>query len=413
MAYGNMIVKKTLSMLLILCLTIAVFPVGTAEEYDNETEDRALEDTLVDDDTGTAEDAENAEGEDTENVVIVGHVYQEKTKEDFTLKSPAIYTAQVGGKWDTYSIFEEKSIKSKKLVKGLKYTTVDILYVGLTWVIVRYNNVIGYVKREYIIKESVKPLDPVNTPPFNVQKHTYIATVAKPCYVRKSMTKEPLVEDELSTYWVKLNPGTRISIWQFQEGWAIVNYMRNYGYIDPDDLTDLIPVSPTDVPLSKDTPIAAYTSYYTMKHLDPRTSAEATKMNINRIENIRIGCERLTQTMQPGDVFDANSKDIGPYRYYRAAYGLVNGKSVKSRGGGTCQVASTLYNIIIQLPGMKILYRRPHGADGASYLPIHCDAAVGTESLNFKFRNDYDFPIRIEGHTSGDGALLMVAYRAD
>jgi hypothetical protein len=53
------------------------------------------------------------------------------------------------------------------------------------------------------------------------------------------------VEKEYSTYWVKLNPGTMISIWQFMDGWAVVNYMRSYGYIDPNDLKDLIPVSPT------------------------------------------------------------------------------------------------------------------------------------------------------------------------
>ena len=26
-------------------------------------------------------------------------------------------------------------------------------------------------------------------------------------------------------------------------------------------------------------------------------------------------------------------------------------------------------------------------------------------------RNNYDFPIRVEGHTSSDGALLMVVYK--
>ena len=91
----------------------------------------------------------------------------------------------------------------------------------------------------------------------------------------------------------------------------------------------------------------------------------------------------------------------------------MDGKAVRSSGGGTCQVSSTLYNILIQLPGLTILKRRPHGYGGASYLPIHCDAAVGNDSLNLIFRNDYDFPIRLEGHSSGDGALLMLAYRAD
>ena len=140
-------------------------------------------------------------------------------------------------------------------------------------------------------------LDPVNTPPFNVQKHQYIATVARECYVRKTMTKEPLEEKNYKSYWVKLNPGTRISIWQFQDGWAIVNYMRSYGYIDPNDLKDLIPVSPTDQPISKESPIAAYTSYYTMKHLLPGADKNTKTNNLNRIWNIGHGAESSVFTI--------------------------------------------------------------------------------------------------------------------
>ena len=361
----------------------------------------------------TEEEAENAEGENTEDPTSTGRVYEEKTKEDFDQNSPALYLARFSNVFN-YSIFSENDIKSKKLAWDLQSVPVEVLYVGLVWVIVRYQGLIGYVKREYLAKE-MTTVDPVHTAPFNVQKHQYIATVARECYVRKSMSKEPLVEKEYSTYWVKLNPGTMISIWQFMDGWAVVNYMRSYGYIDPNDLKDLIPVSPTEEPLSKESPIAAYTSYYTMKHLLPGASKETKELNLNRIWNIGHGAEKITKTglLQPGDEFNGNKKNIGPYREYKQAIGLVDGKAVRSSGGGTCQVSSTLYNILIQLPGLTILKRRPHGYGGASYLPIHCDAAVGNDSLNLIFRNDYDFPIRLEGHSSGDGALLMLAYRAD
>ena len=361
----------------------------------------------------TEEEAENAEGENTEDPTSTGRVYEEKTKEDFDQNSPALYLARFSNVFN-YSIFSEKDIKSKKLAWDLQSVPVEVLYVGLVWVIVRYQGLIGYVKREYLAKE-MTTVDPVHTAPFNVQKHQYIATVARECYVRKSMSKEPLVEKEYSTYWVKLNPGTMISIWQFMDGWAVVNYMRSYGYIDPNDLKDLIPVSPTEEPLSKESPIAAYTSYYTMKHLLPGASKETKELNLNRIWNIGHGAEKITKTglLQPGDEFNGNKKNIGPYREYKQAIGLVDGKAVRSSGCGTCQVSSTLYNILIQLPGLTILKRRPHGYGGASYLPIHCDAAVGNDSLNLIFRNDYDFPIRLEGHSSGDGALLMLAYRAD
>ncbi|MBR4080292.1 MAG: VanW family protein, partial [Clostridia bacterium] len=65
----------------------------------------------------------------------------------------------------------------------------------------------------------------------------------------------------------------------------------------------------------------------------------------------------------------------------------------------------------LQLPGIGILQRRPHGPAGAKYLPHGVDAAVGNSSLNLRFENNYDFPIRVEGHSSGDGALLMLVYK--
>ncbi|MBQ3705625.1 MAG: VanW family protein [Clostridia bacterium] len=396
--------KKWMAALLALVIGITSLPAALAEE-DEDVYASGQE----------VEGQEDAEGEDTEDEIAAdpSAVYQEKTLADFSLDSPALYRGKITDVIGTYSIYSDRSIKSKKLVTGLKNVYVDVLYVGLVWVIVRYEGVIGYVKRQFLSKDFV-PYDPVNTAPFAVQKHQWIATVAKECYVRKTMTKEPLEEKKYKTYWVKLNPGTRISIWQFLDGWAVVNYMRSYGYIDPNDLKDLIPVSPTDTPISKESPIAAYTSYYTMKHLT--TNDKQTKTNnLNRIWNIGHGAEKITArgALQPGDKFDGNRGSIGPYREYKLAIGLVGGKAVLSSGGGTCQVSSTLYNIVIQLPGLTILKRRPHGYGGASYLPIHCDAAVGNDSLNFIFRNDYDFPVRLVAESTGDGALLMLAYRDD
>ncbi len=346
------------------------------------------------------EELNELEGEDESMYAFEGNKYEEKTKEDFNKNSTALYrgTLRTG-----YSIFTEKDVKSKRLFKPQKDTKVDILYVGLVWMIVRYDKYIGYSKREWF-RLSFETLDPENTAPLNVQKHQYLATTAKACHVRKTMDKTPGEEDD-GNNWVILNPGTRISIWKFYEGWAMVNYMRSYGYIDPNELTDLIPVSPTDEELYEDCPIAAYTSYYKL------TQSET---NISRIHNIKIGCGYVSQTLQPGQEFDAN-KVMGPYnprKGYQKAPVLVEGAAVPGYGGGTCQVSSTLYNVLIQLPDIQITMRRPHGGGGASYLPIHCDAAVGNDYLNLKFINRYDFPIRIVGESQSDGALLMLIYRA-
>ena len=375
--------KRFVALLTALCLLLAALPAFAEEEEAAVSEEELEELKKLDED----------EDEDAPTIAA-GPVYQEKNREDFDKKSPAIYTCRIQ---EQSSLFAERDTTSKRLVYNKASVTADVLYVGSTWAILRYKDTIGYIKRQRIY--NVTPVDPVNTPPYGVQKSCYIATTARECPVRKSMS-------ESDESWVVLNPGTMLSIWQLQDGWAIVPYWRTYGYINLNDLTDFIPVSPTDTPLDSDTPIAAYTSYYS-------TSTAGT--NPNRIVNISVACQRLTRVMQPGERLDFNA-NVGPYRPgngYKQAPVLINGVAKPGYGGGTCQVSSTLYNALLQLPGIEILQRRPHGPSGAKYLPHGVDAAVGSENLNLRFRNGYDFPIRVEGHTSGDGALLMVIYRVD
>lgn len=380
-------IKRLLALFMALCLMLSMAPMGLAEEEDDQVDETELSEEEL------AELKEMDEGTDSdEPVYVIGATYQEMSRQDFNKNSPAIYTCKVMANSTMYA---DRSTESKRMRGFGSSTTVDVLYVGSVYAIVRKGGDIGYVLRSRIT--AVEPVDKVTTPPYGVQKASYIATTADVCEVRKSMSEE----DES---WVVLNPGTRLSIWKIQDGWAIVHYWRTYGYIDINDLTELIPVSPTDEPLRDDSPIAAYTSFYTMKK---------TKSNAGRIVNISVACDRLTRVMVPGEELNFN-KQVGPYKKsigYKEAPVLVDGKTVPGYGGGTCQVSSTLYNALLQLPGVEILQRRPHGPGGASYLPHGVDAAVGNDNLNLRFRNNYDFPIRVEGHTSSDGALLMLVYK--
>jgi vancomycin resistance protein YoaR len=64
--------------------------------------------------------------------------------------------------------------------------------------------------------------------------------------------------------------------------------------------------------------------------------------------------------------------------------------------------------VALQLPGITIVERNPHGASGAKYLPHGMDASSG--DLNFIIRNDFRFPVRIEGSVH-DFALFIAIYR--
>lgn len=396
---GEVPMKRIVCLLLSLVLLCSAVSFASAAGKKQAAEDEVEELTQE-------EENELLEEEDDSIFNVTGKVYPEPTLKDFDKNSPAIYTAKLRGK---YSIWAEMNTDqgTKRIVASNGNTrNVDILYVGLQWLIVRNqkDNKIGYIKREWLTKvEDVIPVDPVNTPPMNCQKHAYTAVTATACHVRKTMDPSRGEGDD-GNNWVILKPGTKITIWQFYEGWAMVNYMRAYGYIDPNELTDLMPVSPTDEELYPDCPIAAYTSYYSMKD---------TEMNHNRIHNIRVGSNYISITVQPGEEFNAN-KIMGNYnasRGYLPAGVLIDGTTVAGYGGGTCQVGSTLYNVIRQLPKVEILQRRPHGGNGASYLPIHCDAAVGNPELNLRWVNRYDFPLRIEALTNDDGALSIRIYK--
>lgn len=376
--------KRFLALFFALCLMLPLLPAVAEEEAEETLSQEELDALLSLDEVD----------ENEVPAVVVGNVYQEMTREDFTTSSPALYRCRILAQ---SSIFKNKDLNGPKVTYNNNAVSADVLYVGSYWAIVRYQEHIGYIKRDRIYE--VKPVDAVNTAPYGVQKSSYIATTADVCEVRKSMSDS----DES---WVVLNPGTRLSIWKIQDGWAIVPYWRSYGYINLNDLTDMIPVSPTDAPINEETPIAAYTSYYTM---------DTSAINQGRIINISVACSRLTRVMQPGEELNFN-KHVGPYKAslgYQKAWVLIDGESVPGYGGGTCQVSSTLYNALLQLPKVEILQRRPHGPAGAKYLPHGVDAAVGSDSLNLRFRNNYDFPIRVEGHSSGDGALLMLIYKVE
>jgi uncharacterized protein YgiM (DUF1202 family) len=302
----------------------------------------------------------------------------------------ALYTATA----DACIMRGEESKASNVVVRIPKGATLDILKVNPEWVQARYGGETGYVLRNQISK--VTPVDPVNTPPYGVFKHTYMAVTADVTPVHL----KPQADADVK---VTLQPGAKLSILDITDGWARIPYWRTYGYVDTRLLKDLTPISPTDTPVSGETPIAAFTSFYKVVE---------TEANIGRMKNIVVACQKLCRVLAPGEELDFN-KQIGPYSrangYFPAPVLVAGGVSLGS-GGGTCQVSSTLYNTLLQLPHIAILYRRPHGPAGATYLPHGVDAAVGNDSLNLRIRNDYDFPIRVEA-SAQDGALFMCVWK--
>lgn len=248
----------------------------------------------------------------------------------------------------------------------------------------------------YIGRHNVENITPVtdSTAPYGVLRNTYIAkTVGETALRAEPNTDAAVVE----TY----PADTRLSILLIEDGWAVIPYKRLLCYIYMGDLCELEPVAPTPAYAQDGDVIAAFTTYY---------SCKLTELNIGRMENIRVGCRYIARSYEPEELFDFNVI-AGPYRKtrgYRESPVLVGGETVAGYGGGTCQVSTTLYNALLQLPeGIEIVMRKPHGPAGATYAPHGVDAAVGAETLNLRFRNVFDFPITIDCHPY-HGALSIV-----
>ncbi|MCX7967413.1 MAG: VanW family protein, partial [Armatimonadetes bacterium] len=72
----------------------------------------------------------------------------------------------------------------------------------------------------------------------------------------------------------------------------------------------------------------------------------------------------------------------------------LGGVLVPSWGGGVCQVSTTLY-VAALLAGMEILERHNH-AIAPSYVSTGMDAAVAYGVADLKFRNPFNFPVRVK-----------------
>ncbi len=124
--------------------------------------------------------------------------------------------------------------------------------------------------------------------------------------------------------------------------------------------------------------------------------------NSNRTNNLRLACEALNGTiLNPGDVFSFN--DIVGERTqakgYLPATIYSGGKSLEELGGGVCQVASTIYYVTLHMD-LEQVEREPH-MFAVTYVPLGMDATIYWGSLDYKFKNTLDYPIKLQANVDG------------
>ena len=123
----------------------------------------------------------------------------------------------------------------------------------------------------------------------------------------------------------------------------------------------------------------------------------------NRGHNIVLASSRLNKTLlMPGEEF-SYLKAVGPYSAangYKPAPIYLNGAVSTANGGGVCQLTSTLYNAQLRA-GLENVYRTNH-IFAPDYVPKGLDATVYSTTTNFKFKNQYEYPVFITSYVKGN-----------
>jgi len=131
--------------------------------------------------------------------------------------------------------------------------------------------------------------------------------------------------------------------------------------------------------------------------------------NVNRTRNLELSAGKINGTiLAPGEVFSYN-RVVGERTIaagFKNAAIFENGKVVDGLGGGICQISSTLYNSVL-LANLEIVHRTNHGFL-TSYLKAGLDATVVYGAIDFQFKNNRNYPIKIVTSVNGGVARIDI-----
>jgi vancomycin resistance protein YoaR len=137
-----------------------------------------------------------------------------------------------------------------------------------------------------------------------------------------------------------------------------------------------------------------------LKEITGKISGYSSKYNSTgdgREKNMKIASATIDGTLlMPGDTFSYNELigDTTPDKGYEKANTYVGREIVPDYGGGICQVSTTLYRAVMRA-NIRATERVNHSMI-VSYSEPGLDATVANDYIDYKFVNDYDFPIYIE-----------------
>ncbi len=167
-----------------------------------------------------------------------------------------------------------------------------------------------------------------------------------------------------------------------------------------------------DLVVKEDVPLGSGDELYMVKDVLGTFSTSYKTSGASRSANVANGCSLINgTTLFPGEEFSVLDA-ITPFTEangYFPAGSYLNGIVVESIGGGICQVSTTLYNAVL-LAELEVTERHNHSMI-VTYVEPSADAAIAESGgKNFKFVNNTEYPIYIEGSTTSDKHITFTIY---
>lgn len=129
----------------------------------------------------------------------------------------------------------------------------------------------------------------------------------------------------------------------------------------------------------------------------------------NRAYNVSLASDSINDVvLMPGEEFSYNNTIGNPNaeRGYKIAGIYENGKTSEGVGGGICQVSSTLYSAVLYAD-LEIVERHNHSLT-VPYVPNGQDATVSYGVIDFRFKNNTEYPVKVLSTTSNRNLKVSI-----
>lgn len=304
----------------------------------------------------------------------------------------AVYSAQADV---NLSIRKEKDADSRLLGTVYENEEVDVMETDGEWARVKKGDADGYVLADHL--RYYKRYDPFGPFVPGTVYYPYAAVALEDTQIFDAQTGAPLRTVPAGVVMAVSALDAQMSV--------TLPYDRITGRIQATGSLDMQSVVPWDAAQPGDL-IAVFSTYY-----DPQMGSQ---IQIGRQFNIGLAVQRVDGAVVPsGGLFrfndycapytKANGYELGPIINYVSDDKL-------GYGGGTCQVSTTLYNAILQIP-IKVVKWQVHSSYGISYVPLDFDAAVGAGNLDLRLENPLPYDVRFALQAQG-GVVTARVYRA-